>query len=74
MELEFLQISQHVVKIFIKYCIEELETPDVIISNGNMKYPIGKSIFAVKKKMLKLFHVTFANADIGSLKSLHTFL
>ena len=32
---------------------------------------IGKSIFAVNLP-LKLFYVTVANADIGSLKSLHT--
>ena len=37
------------------------------------KYPIGKSIFAVNLP-LKLFRTTVANADIGSLKSLHTFL
>ena len=36
-----------------------------------MKYPIGKSIFAVNLP-LKLFPATVANADIGSLKSLHT--
>ena len=42
----------------------------VSMSNGNMKYPIGKSIFAVKLP-LKLFPTTFANADIGSLKSFH---
>ena len=38
-----------------------------------IKYPIGKSIFAVNL-LLKLFLATVANADIGSLKSLHTFL
>ena len=36
-----------------------------------MKYSIGKSIFAVNLS-LKLFPATVANADIGSLKSLHT--
>ena len=41
------------------------------MSNGNIKYPIGKSIFAVNLP-LKLFPATVANADIGSLKSLHT--
>ena len=35
-----------------------------------MKYPIEKSIFAVNLP-LKLFPLTVANADIGSLKSLH---
>ena len=43
----------------------------VSISNGNIKCPIGKSIFAVKLP-LKLFCPTVANANIGSLKSLHT--
>ena len=37
---------------------------NVSISNGNMKYPIP----------LKLFPTTFADADIWSLKYLHTFL
>ena len=44
----------------------------VSISNhGSIKYPIGKLFFAVK-----LFRVKVANAkaDIGSLKSLQTFL
>ena len=48
-------------------------TSNVSISNDNIKYPIGKSIFAVNLP-LKLFPATVANADIGSLKSLHTFL
>ena len=43
------------------------------ISNSNIKYPIRKSIFVVNLP-LKLFPATIANADIGSLKSLHTFL
>ena len=38
-----------------------------------MKYPIGKSILGVNLQ-LKLFPATVANADIRSLKSLHTFL
>ena len=46
---------------------------DVSISNGNIKYLIGKSIFAVNL-LLKLFCVTLANADMGSSKFLHTFL
>ena len=40
---------------------------------SNIKCPIGKSIFAVNLP-LNLFRVTVANADIGSLKSLHTLL
>ena len=41
------------------------------ISNGNVKYLRGKSIFAVHLP-LKLIPATVANADIGSQKSLHT--
>ena len=48
-------------------------TSNVSISNGNIKYPIVKSIFAVNL-LLKLFPATVANANIASLKSLHTFL
>ena len=36
-----------------------------------IKYPSGKLIYAVNLP-LKLFPATVANADIGSLKSLHT--
>ena len=43
------------------------------ISNGNIKYPIGKSIFAVNLP-LQLFPAIVANSDIKRLKSLHTFL
>ena len=53
--------------------MERLYTSNVSISNGNIKCPIGKSIFTVNLP-LKLFRGTVANADIGSLKSLHTFL
>ena len=53
--------------------MERLQTSDYSIGNGNIKYPIGKSIFAVNLP-LKLFPATIANADIESLKSLHTFL
>ena len=49
------------------------DTSNVSISNGNIKCPIGKSIFAVNLP-LKLFRATVANADMRSLKSLHTFL
>ena len=51
--------------------MERFLTSNVSISNGNIKCPIGKSIFAVNLT-LKLFRATVANADIGSLKSLHT--
>ena len=36
-----------------------------------VKHPIGKSIFAINLPF-KLFPATVANADIESLKSLHT--
>ena len=50
------------------------ETVDFVsISNGNIKYLIGKSIFAVNLP-LQLFPATVANADIESLKYRHTFL
>ena len=51
--------------------MERLLTSNVRISNGNIKYPSGKSIFAVNLP-LKLFPTAVANADIGSVKSLHT--
>ena len=41
------------------------------VSNGNLKYPFGKSIFAVDLP-LKLFHATVSNANTESLKSFHT--
>ena len=53
--------------------MDRLLTSNVSISDGNIKYLIGKSIFAVNLP-LKLFRATVANADIGSVKSLHTFL
>ena len=43
--------------------MERLKTSSISVSNGNIKCPIGKSIFAV---------TAVANADTGSLKSLHT--
>ena len=52
--------------------MERLKTSTVSINNGNIKYPIGKSIFAVNLP-LKLSPTTVTNADIGSQKSLHTF-
>ena len=39
--------------------------------SGNIKYPSGKSMFAVNLP-LKLFPATLANANLVSLKSLHT--
>ena len=45
--------------------MERLQTSDVSIDNGNIKCPIRTSFFAVNLT-LKLFHVTLADADIGS--------
>ena len=53
--------------------MERFYTFNVCISNGNIKYPMGKSIFVVNLPF-KLFPATVANADIKSPKSLHTFL
>ena len=53
--------------------MERLQTYNVSIVNGYIKYLIGKSIFAVNL-LLKLFPATVVNADIESPKSLHTFL
>ena len=51
--------------------MERLKISNVSVSNGNLKYPIGKSIFAVNLPS-KLFRATVANADTGILKSLRT--
>ena len=53
--------------------MEKLYTFNVSINNGNIKCPIGKSIFAVYLPLI-FFRAAVAKADIGSLKSLHTFL
>ena len=50
--------------------MKRLSISNVSISNGNIKYPTGKSIFAVNLP-LKFFPATVAIADIESLKSLH---
>ena len=49
--------------------MERLLTFNVCISNGNIKYLIGKSIFAVNLPF-KLFRAVVANADIGLVLSL----
>ena len=51
--------------------MERLLTSDVSNRNGNIKYPIGKSIFAVSLP-LKVCPATFSNADIVSPKSRFT--
>ena len=64
---------QHVVQTLIEYCMGDFRLRNVSISNGNIKYPIGKSFFTVNLP-LKLFRATVAKAGIESIKSLHTFL
>ena len=51
--------------------MERLLTSNVSISNGNIKFQIGKSNFALNLPF-KLFPATVANADIESPKSFHT--
>ena len=58
----------YVVQIFIKYVWRDFRLP----CNGNKKYRIGKSVFALNLP-LELFRVTVTNANIGSLNSFHTF-
>ena len=60
------KFHQRVVQILIKYCMARLLTFNVCISNGSIKYPIGKSIFAVNFS-IKPLRAIVANADIGSL-------
>ena len=50
--------------------MERLQTSYDTVSNGNIKCPIEKSIFAVNL-LLKLFRATIANADTGILLSIH---
>ena len=51
--------------------MERLQTSNFSVSNGNLKYPFGKSIFAVNFP-LRFFRTTIANANTESLRSLHT--
>ena len=51
--------------------MERFKTSDISVSNGNIKGPVGKSIFA-ENLPLHFFHAAIANADTESLKSLHT--
>ena len=53
-------------------CMEKFKASYFSISNGNIKCLIGKWIFGTANFELKLFRVTVANANIGSLKSLPT--
>ena len=51
--------------------MERFWTSYISVSNGNIKYPVGNSIFAANLP-LKLFRAAVANTDIEILKSLHT--
>ena len=51
--------------------MERLKAFNTSFSIGNIECPIGKSIFAVNLPF-NLCRDTIANADTGSLKSLHT--
>ena len=53
--------------------MERLYTSNASIGNGNIKYPIEKTVFEVNLP-LKRFPNTVSNAEIDSLKSLHPFL
>ena len=70
------KFHHHVVRMLIKQCMERLKISNVSVSNvdvsnvSNIKYPIGKAIFAVSLPR-KLFCATVANVETKSLKSLH---
>ena len=51
--------------------MERLLSSNVSVINGNIKYQVGKLIFAVNLP-LQIFRATLSNADTGSLNSLHT--
>ena len=51
--------------------MERLLNSNVSVINGNIKCPIGKSIFAVNLP-LKIFRATVSNANIESSNYLHT--
>ena len=70
---DFAQILPHVVQILNQIMYGETsQASNVSISNGNIIIcTIGKFIFAVNLP-LNLFLATVANADIGSVKFLHT--
>ena len=67
----FVQISPACGPNTYQLIMQRLETSNISISNGNMKYPIGKSVFAVSLP-LKLSPATVVYVGTGSLKSLHT--
>ena len=59
---DFVQISNSR-GLIIKKCMDKFKTFNVRISQSNIKYPIGKSIFEANLP-LKLFPSAIANADI----------
>ena len=69
------KLHQYVVQILIEKCMERLTLPmsASAMVTKHIKYPIRTSIFTVNL-VLKLFPITVADTDIGSLKSIHTFL
>ena len=69
---DFIQISPACGPLTYQIMYEEsFLTSNVRVTNGYIKCPIGKSIFAVNLT-LKFFRATVANFSSGSLKSLHT--
>ena len=66
------KFHQHVVQILIKLYTERLST-FISVSNGSIKCPIGKWIFAVNLE-LEFFSATVANADIGRLECLQNII
>ena len=59
------------IKRFFQMVQIETKTFNVSVIKGNLKCPIGKSIFAVNLP-LKLFRDTVANLDTGSFKYIYT--
>ena len=63
----------YMVQTFLKECMEWLLISSVSISNGSTKSFNSK--FTAKFDLsVRAFYVTIADADIGSLKSLHKFI
>ena len=53
------KLRQPVVQILIKQCMERCSPSKVSVSSGNIKYPIGKSIFTVNLPLPKSLHTLF---------------
>ena len=65
------KFHQHEVQTFLKECMERLKTFDVSISNGSRE-TFERQIYCENLFSDRVFYVTIADADIWSLKSLHT--